>query len=222
MVHVPARAEGEDSSTPCSLCSAPRGWSLVIVGEPLLRYGGLCSRGGHAVGQAPDAGDWALLRVGGEDGWPWPLRRRPELRRVGGRRLSGLRVREGSVFGGEGWWVGDACAGHGSSRLRGRGLDTRPVSGLCLLPGVRVAPWPALSGRDLSSCWCRRRGVRRAAALVRRLASGVCEGVEPGGEVRASCGQVRAKGERNAAHVDAAEALFGDIAGRFRINSGDS
>ncbi|WP_367573149.1 endonuclease domain-containing protein [Streptomyces globisporus] len=28
--------------------------------------------------------------------------------------------------------------------------------------------------------------------------------------------------ERNAAHVDAAEALFGDIVGRFRISQGDS
>ncbi|MGW1154428.1 tyrosine-type recombinase/integrase [Streptomyces rubiginosohelvolus] len=32
----------------------------------------------------------------------------------------------------------------------------------------------------------------------------------------------RNKGQRNAAHVDAAEALFGDIAGRFRISQGDS
>lgn len=30
-----------------------------------------------------------------------------------------------------------------------RGLDTRPVSGPCQLPEVRVALWPALSGRDL-------------------------------------------------------------------------
>ncbi len=30
-----------------------------------------------------------------------------------------------------------------------RGLDTRPVSGRCQLPEVRVAPWPAPSGRDL-------------------------------------------------------------------------
>ncbi|MEV5854609.1 MULTISPECIES: tyrosine-type recombinase/integrase [Streptomyces] len=32
----------------------------------------------------------------------------------------------------------------------------------------------------------------------------------------------RNKGQRNAAHVDAAEALFGDIVGRFRISQGDS
>lgn len=147
----------------------------------------------------------------------------PELRRVGGRTLSGLRVQEGSVFGGEGGGLAARALVMGLHAFAVRSRDTRPVSGPCLLPEVRVAPWPALSGRDFSSCWCRRRRVRRAAAaLVKRLMSGVCEGVELGGEVRAGCGQVGAKGERNAAHVDAAEALFGDITGRFRINSGDS